>query len=915
MNPMMAWLGALLASALWLPLGHAQADELRQSDWAAGPGQASSSDLATEAAFASVTGQWSVDTAGELGARAVVFRSGTAVPTRSLRAIESASSALAYVGFMGCEVALTDPAPECRAMRFFVHRDTTTGVVSLVSVADGSDTMGCSGAYEASFTASSGVTLVHSDEQDDVTLVGGVGMVSHAWNNGCGDGFILQLPNSGASVDGAITSRTNLQQLQVVADAAGGVLVDVPLASLPNNGAPGTPVPFYFASGLTGSLESSVFALGNPRGLVGLAFDAQVGDATVAVYLRTGASEVDASTAAWSGPFASGAVLSSVPPGAFLQYRVDVTLSDVSGTPGAPEAFARFEELRIDLDEGCDCSIDGQCYDAGDLNAANVCERCNPGVSSALWTAVDDGDPCDDGRFCTGSDACLAGSCVGGASPCGDGLGCTDDVCDESVDACDNVVASGCVIDAACVASGASNPLDACEVCDPLRPLQWSVASGCSGCNTSDDCSAPGLGVCDLGDHACVQCTPAEASACGPLAPVCDAVARACRGCTSDAECGDPSAPYCGPNGQCVACERHLDCPSNAPICASGDCLVCVNSVECFDRDPGAGLCNEDAGTCGACLDASECRDAAGGSVCITATEGNRCGCVAEADCGVGFTCDVPRRRCFPLATADSDDDSVPDDKDADDDNDGITDLVEGAGADYSLDHDQDGTPNWRDDEALGFLDLNGNGTDDRSDADGDGVPNQLDLDADGDGIPDTLENAGRDVLDANRDGRLDDTRDRDRDGLVTTADADDDDPEQTVSVVTVRDTDANGTPDYLDLDSDAEGATDTTEAGGTDADEDGRLDGTSDGNMNGLVDRVDVMAGGTALPLPDADRDGIWDFQDASDAPRVDIRGGALCSAGHGAGASQNGAVWLGLGLGLLVFRRGRWGLRRRRG
>jgi hypothetical protein len=150
-------------------------------------------------------------------------------------------------------------------MRFFVHRDTTTGVVSLVSVADGSDTMGCSGAYEASFTASSGVTLVHSDEQDDVTLVGGVGMVSHAWNNGCGDGFILQLPNSGASVDGAITSRTNLQQLQVVADAAGGVLVDVPLASLPNNGAPGTPVPFYFASGLTGSLESSVFALGEPR--------------------------------------------------------------------------------------------------------------------------------------------------------------------------------------------------------------------------------------------------------------------------------------------------------------------------------------------------------------------------------------------------------------------------------------------------------------------------------------------------------------------------------------------------------------------------------------------------------------------------------------------------------------------------
>lgn len=913
-NPLTACLGVLLASGLWLPLGRAHADELRQSDWSAGPGQPSSSDLATEAAFRSVTGQWSFDTTGELGARAVVFRSGTAVPTRSLRAVESASSALAYVGFMGCAVALTDPAPECRTMRFFVHRDTTTGVVSLVSVADGSGTMGCSGAYEASFTASSGVTLVHSDEPGDVTLMGGAGTVTHAWSNGCADGFILELVNGGSSVEGAITSRTNLQQLDVVADIAGGVLVDVPLGSLPNNGAPGTPVPFFFAAGLTGSLESSVFALGNPRGLIGLAFDAQVGSATVDVYVRTGASEADVSSAAWSGPFASGASLGSVPPGAFLQYRVEVTLADVSGTPGAPEAFVRFEELRIELDAGCDCLIAGQCYDAGDLNAENVCERCDPAVSSAAFTAVDDGDSCDDGRFCTSSDACLMGSCVGGASPCGDGLGCTDDVCDESMDACDHVVASGCVIDAACVASGASNPLDACEVCDPVRPLQWSVAPGCSGCNTSDDCPALGLGVCDLSDHACVECTPLSASACGSLAPVCDADSRACRGCATDDECADPSAPYCGPSGQCVACERHLDCPSSAPICASGDCLVCVSSVECFDRDPGAGLCNEDAGTCGACLDESECRSAPGGSVCITATDGNRCGCVAEADCGVGLTCDVARRRCFPLATADSDGDAVPDDKDADDDGDGITDLVEGAGADYSLDYDQDGTPNWRDLQAPGFLDRNGDGTNDRSDADGDGVPNQLDLDADGDGIPDTLENAGRDVLDTNRDGRLDDTGDRDRDGLVTTADADDDDPQQRMSVVSVRDTDADGTPDYLDLDADAEGERDTTEAGGTDADQDGLLDGGSDANMNGLADRVDVLGGGTALALPDSDRDGVWDFQDASDAPRVDIRGGALCSAGRGSGASWHGVAWLALGVGLLGFRRARSGSRRGR-
>lgn len=898
----MAALGAgLLLAGLALPLGGARAQELRQTDWSAGAGQASSSNVSSETGFRSATGQWGFGTAGELQARTAVFHGGASA---ALEAVESASSALAYVGFTGCAVSLTLPAPECRAMRFFVHRDTTTGITSLVSVADGSGTMGCAGAYEASFMVSSGVTLAYSEDANEVTLVAGSGAVVTTWNNGCADGFILELPSGGARVDGAITSRTNLQRLEVLASAMGGVLIDLPLGSLPNNGAPGTAVPFVFEAGLIGSLESSVFALGAPHALLNLALDVQTTDASVGVFVRTGTSAGELEASAWLGPFASGDSLTAVPPGAFVQYRVDVTLADPAITPVSPGAFARLEELRIALDDACDCAIGGLCYGDGDLNASNACERCDPATSASAWSPVSDGDPCDDARYCTAGDACSAGLCVGSASPCSDGLGCTDDVCDEALDACNHVVAAGCVIEGACVSAGAVNPLDACEVCDPLLPLQWSVAMGCAGCNTELDCVTPGLGVCDLSDHACVACSSADASACEGLTPVCDLGTRACRACSDDDECSDPSLPYCSPGGACVACGRHLDCPSEAPICSNGDCVVCIGSGECLDRDPGAALCNEAAGTCGACLDASGCLTAPGGSVCIPAADGNRCGCTAEADCGVGSSCDVPRQRCFPLATADRDGDSVPDDKDADDDNDGVTDVAEGAGTDYSLDYDQDGTPNWRDAESPGFVDGNGDGTDDRCDADGDGVPNQLDLDSDGDGIPDTLENAGRDVLDADRDGRLDDVRDRDRDGLATTADADDDDPLQTTSVVPVRDTDADALPDFLDPDADAEGGNDTVEAGGADANDDGRLDGFSDGNMNGLADRVDAMVGAAALPLPDTDRDGIWDFQDDSDAPRVSIRGGALCSAGATGADGTAGVLVLGW-LGVLLRRR----------
>ena len=161
----------------------------------------------------------------------------------------------------------------------------------------------------------------------------------------------------------------------------------------------------------------------------------------------------------------------------------------------------------------------------------------------------------------------------------------------------------------------------------------------------------------------------------------------------------------------------------------------------------------------------------------------------------------------------DSDNDGVPNATDLDDDNDGIPDSTEGTG-----------------------------------DKDNDGIVDRLDLDSDNDGIPDIKEVGGVDV---NADGKIDGLADVDGDGLADIVDA-----SQGGTPLVVVDSDSDGIPNYLDLDSDNDGITDVREAGGPDANGDGIIDGFVDANQDGLKD-------GTILPLPDTDADGKKDYVD----------------------------------------------------
>ena len=91
----------------------------------------------------------------------------------------------------------------------------------------------------------------------------------------------------------------------------------------------------------------------------------------------------------------------------------------------------------------------------------------------------------------------------------------------------------------------------------------------------------------------------------------------------------------------------------------------------------------------------------------------------------------------------DYDGDGVNDNTDLDDDNDGITDIVEGYnGYAPDGDYDNDGTFNFRDPDLLNgnFVDVNLDGINDRFDTDLDGYPDAYDLDSDNDGCSDANE-------------------------------------------------------------------------------------------------------------------------------------------------------------------------------
>jgi hypothetical protein len=225
-------------------------------------------------------------------------------------------------------------------------------------------------------------------------------------------------------------------------------------------------------------------------------------------------------------------------------------------------------------------------------------------------------------------------------------------------------------------------------------------------------------------------------------------------------------------------------------------------------------------------------------------------------------------------APSNNDGDGLANFLDLDSDNDGITDLKEnssGTGVDANNDGIVDGIADSDSDGVLNSADSNdgaiGSPNTVPTNSDNDAIPNFLDLDSDNDGITDLFENQSNLADDTNNDGIVDGSSDADNDGILDQADSND---SQLGSPNTSPlDTDTDGRPNFIDIDSDNDGITDLTEnpdGTGVDGNNDGVVDGTADSDSDGVLNSADSNDGAFGSPSTtpqDFDNDGLANFID----------------------------------------------------
>ena len=315
-------------------------------------------------------------------------------------------------------------------------------------------------------------------------------------------------------------------------------------------------------------------------------------------------------------------------------------------------------------DANCDCKVDADCPDDGDLcNGVPYCDKstpvfkckldvdsvvtcnvpggldeqcvavsCNPGTGLCSAPPLANGVACDDNSACTSGDACSAGKCGGAPVNCDDLNGCTLDSCEPD---------SGCVQKAVvgfklCDDGSACTKNDACQsgFCVGTLPVTCEDGNACTNdsCNPETGCVfAPNQNPCN-DNSACTLGDACGNGTCQGTPVVCNNQ-NACDGveqCDHVVGCVNGVPPACGDGVDCTtdACKPEQGCV-NTPNDA--DCLdddVC-NGVESCDADVG---CVSDPTADGTdCSDDDACtvNDACSVGQCVGAPkpcdDGNAC--------------------------------------------------------------------------------------------------------------------------------------------------------------------------------------------------------------------------------------------------------------------------------------------------
>jgi hypothetical protein len=234
------------------------------------------------------------------------------------------------------------------------------------------------------------------------------------------------------------------------------------------------------------------------------------------------------------------------------------------------------------------CGVDCSTIDAGECQTTS----CDEATLKCSIASEADGEACDDGKFCTTGDSCLAGECIGGPqNDCGMAPpACQQVTCNELSENCSTAPGADgtactasdlCLINASCQAGFCTGgqpkdcffaPVpDECHIaeCDSMSGLCVPVAG-----HNGDPCNDPN----DL----CATGKSCAAGACiGGAAKDCSGLSAGCNVGTCDAQSGNCIALPAGEGNPC----DDLDNCTSGEICQSGQCTGGTAVNACIDND------------------------------------------------------------------------------------------------------------------------------------------------------------------------------------------------------------------------------------------------------------------------------------------------------------------------------------------
>jgi len=296
-------------------------------------------------------------------------------------------------------------------------------------------------------------------------------------------------------------------------------------------------------------------------------------------------------------------------------------------------------------DVGAGCLIGGKTYASDARDPTNACQGCLPTVSNDGWSDVSDGTKCGVGGIChTG--ACVSGCEIGGVEyatgatnpndPCEscqpgastavwsslpDGVDCGNgQLCGSGV------CGQRCDIGETVFASGAANASNSCQSCQPgTSTTAWTDAANGTSCGTGDVCSGA---ICGAGCYVGGAVYASGAANPGNPCESCDPAA------STTAWTRATNGAACGPGEVCSGGTCGAGCsiggtvyPSGAAS-PSGSCQTCqpLTSTVAWSNVPNTTSCGG-SGTCssGSCIQPPSCAPGGAGMT--------NCGATAESCC------------------------------------------------------------------------------------------------------------------------------------------------------------------------------------------------------------------------------------------------------------------------------------------